>query len=263
MSLQDRIKEIEALEDTDFILRMIGTEGQVKEHLHRNPKLIGVEGNIGSGKSTLSRFLAARLSLGCYLEEVDKNELWSGTIEQFYKDPVLYGASVQMALLHMRRVQANKAQQHLGSAVIDRTFWADRYVFIPVLEDDGLPKSEVKFMEKQYEKFKNQFPPLDLLIILHCNPATALQRVETRGRGVEAGTVARDKLSEDHYLVKIENRYRALPDQLRESKMYSGPVLEIDQENFNIREAAHQLALLEELGGIFQIPRPTPKPELF
>jgi deoxyadenosine/deoxycytidine kinase len=256
MPLQERINDLTNLEDTDFILQMIGTEAQIKAGLQKKPRLIGVEGNIGSGKSTLSRFLAARLNMGLFLEKVDDNPLWSGTIEQFYRNPLQYGASVQMALLHMRRIQAQEAQDYLGSAVIDRTYWADQFVFVPSLSEAGLPKSEVEFLNNQYKKFDTQFPSLDLLIILHCNPETAFNRRQKRARGVETGTVADEKFSQDHYLVGLDKKYRALPTRLKESRSYMGPILEINQEEFNIRNLEHQVALLEELGGIFKIPRP-------
>lgn len=255
MTLIDRIKELETLPDADIIKRTIKVEAAMRESLtKKRRRLLAVEGNIGTGKSTLAEFLGVRLGMTTYVEDVENDPYWRGTIEQFYKDRIKFGTSTQLALLHMRRAQLEEAYHLPGSAIVDRTYWADRFIFVPTLVEGGLPKNEVDLLEREYEKFAKEFPPIDLLILLTCSPEVSYERINQRGRAVEMATDLREgKLDKGHYLVKIGKRYDALADTIRETGVYTGPCIKVNYDTFHITEGRHMTALLEEMAQVLQI----------
>ena len=51
-----------------------------------NPAYICIEGNIGSGKTTLARLLSEEMDARLILEEFEENPFLAG----FYEDPVRY-----------------------------------------------------------------------------------------------------------------------------------------------------------------------------
>ena len=71
-----------------------------------SPKYIAIEGNIGAGKTTLSKLLAKHLNARLVLEEFEENPFLS----KFYKDPKRYAFSVEMAFLADRYHQLNQLQ---------------------------------------------------------------------------------------------------------------------------------------------------------
>ena len=256
MSLSDRIKQYEELPDHEVIQRMIAIENSLRYSLgEERQRLIAVEGNIGTGKSTLVRLLGTKVGLKPFLEDVDSNPIWRSIIDTFYKDRVKYGTTTQLALLAARLAQAKQAYQVPGSAIIDRTYWADLLVFVPTLAEAGLPKGEQKFIEREFMKFVGEFPPVDLLILLTSDPKTAHQRLVQRARGSEMATdLAGEVVDENHYLTKIGDKYKALPDGLRERKLYTGPIITVDQDQFKVTNSRHTTALLEEVATALQVP---------
>src|SRR3989344_560371 len=234
MGLNDRIREFSKMPEHEVIKRMINIENCMRHNLGSvRKRLIAIEGTIGTGKSTIADMLEARVGIKAFLEDVDNNETWGAIIEQFYKDRIKFGFSTQIALLHARRGQATNAFYYPRSSSIDRTYWGDRFVFVPTLIDGGLPKDDVKKLDEEYEKFRSEFPRIDLLLILKANPQTAYDRLILRDRAMEAATdLAKEKIGKDHYLVKIAKRYDALPEVLNEKGLYSGPVITIDEDNF-------------------------------
>ncbi len=255
IGLERRMRELEALSEAEAIDRMIKIENVMRHNLGNvRKRLFAVEGTISTGKSTLVNLLGARVGLRPFLEEVDSNEVWHAIIEQFYKDRIKFGFSTQMALVHTRRWQADSAYHYPGSAAIDRTYWGDRFVFVPTLVDGGLPKSDVDKLEEEYVKFDSEFPPLDMLYVLTCSPETAQKRLLGRDRDLESGTdLATETIDENHYLYKIGKRCEELPKILRERGLYTGQHIFIDQDRFKLTDGRHVTALLEETASKLQI----------
>ncbi|MCK4349219.1 MAG: deoxynucleoside kinase, partial [Candidatus Krumholzibacteria bacterium] len=58
-------------------------------------KYIAIEGNIGSGKTTLARMLSEKVEASLFLEEVEDNPF----IEKFYEDQEGYAFQTQIFFL--------------------------------------------------------------------------------------------------------------------------------------------------------------------
>src|SRR5260221_6642640 len=88
--------------------------------------LIGVAGMVGSGKSTLTRALAARFGLQLALESVEGDNPW---LEKFYgggeADMRAYALPLQLHFLATRFESMRPMRGSRGSWVLERTWYHD------------------------------------------------------------------------------------------------------------------------------------------
>jgi deoxyadenosine/deoxycytidine kinase len=167
--------------------------------------VIWVEGIIGCGKTTYATEVGRRLNLYLGGEPVQGNPF----LDRFYKDKKKWSFPMQIFLLKERfKQQLHAATIAIGAsdwngAILDRSISGDR-VFAKMLYQGG-------FIDKDsweaYEDFHllmctNLMPPT-LVLHLHCEPETAYERVQQRGREAE------EQLSLD-YLVSLDAAYQDL-----------------------------------------------------
>src|SRR5665213_3194769 len=104
--------------------------------------LIGVAGMVGSGKSTLTRALAARFGLQHALESVDEDNPW---LEKFYAgglDAMRANAlQLQLHFLATRFESMRRMRGAGGSWILDRTWYEDAEIFACGLFEQGLMTS--------------------------------------------------------------------------------------------------------------------------
>ncbi len=142
-------------------------------------RYIAVEGNIGAGKTTVSRLLAGETGARLFLEEVDDNPF----IEKFYGDMEGYAFQAQIFfLLNRYRQQTEIAQQDLFTdlMIADYLFAKDRIYAHAVLGDD-----ELVLYNRMHSLLEGRIVKPDLVIYLQANPEVLLQRIWKRGRSFE------------------------------------------------------------------------------
>lgn len=170
-------------------------------------KLIIIEGNIGSGKTTLTGKLASALSVVPFYEPVETNPY----IEDFYKDKKRWALEMQFWLMANRFKMHQKAidliWQRGETVVMDRSIYGDG-VFASMMLDSGL------IDEKSYKTYLNMkevmhrflmLPHLAIFIMIP--PEKCMDRIKKRGRGFET------EISEN-YLRKLHEKYNNLRDSL-------------------------------------------------
>ncbi|MGL4609232.1 MAG: deoxynucleoside kinase [Trueperaceae bacterium] len=143
---------------------------------------IAIAGNIGAGKSTLTKLLSERYSLTPVYETVDENPY----LEDFYQDMPRYAFHSQMFFL------AKRLEQHLkfinpGSRIIqDRTLYEDADIFAKNLFQDGtMNPRDYNSYRKMYEAILQALRPPDLLIYIRTSVPTLQAHICKRGREYE------------------------------------------------------------------------------
>jgi deoxyadenosine/deoxycytidine kinase len=142
-------------------------------------RYIAIEGNIGAGKTTVSRLLAEETGARLFLEEVDDNPF----IERFYGDMSGFAFQAQIFfLLNRYRQQMEIAQQDLFTnlMVADYLFAKDRIYAHAVLGDD-----ELVLYNRLHSLLEGRIVRPDLVVYLQADPEVLLQRIRKRGRSFE------------------------------------------------------------------------------
>src|SRR6185436_15495659 len=154
--------------------------------------LIGVAGMVGSGKSTLTRALAARFGLQLALESVDGDNPW---LEQFYgggeSEMRAYALPLQLHFLATRFESMRRMRGFGGSWVLDRTWYEDAEIFARGHYEEGLMSAvEWELYRRLYVEllYSPAARPPRLLVYLHAPLETIVERIRIRGRAKEKDT---------------------------------------------------------------------------
>lgn len=160
---------------------------------------VAVAGNIGAGKSSLTRALAQHYALSPILEAVDENPY----LEDFYRDMTRYAFHSQMFFL-AKRLEQHVGQVNPGDRVIqDRTIYEDAAIFAQNLFEEGvLGARDFGVYRAMYGAITRALRPPDLLIYLRAGLPTLRRHIALRGRRYEAGI-------EDAYLLRLNGLYES------------------------------------------------------
>ncbi len=156
---------------------------------------IAIEGNIGAGKTTLSKMLAEQINGKLILEKFDENPF----LPHFYKDPERYAFPVELFFLTERQKQLHDI---LLKPDLFYEYFVSDYVFIKTLlfAKNNLKDEEYKLFKRIYEVVSTTFPKPDLVLYLHRPVDVLLKNIEKRGRAYE------QEIS-DAYLLGVQNAY--------------------------------------------------------
>lgn len=189
---------------------------------------IAVAGNIGSGKTTLTRLLSKHFGWKPHYEEVDNNPY----LESFYEDMKRWSFNLQVYFLNSRFRQVLDIRNSGQDIIQDRTIYEDAYIFAANLYDMGLMET------RDYENYRSLFELMssfleapDLLIYLRASVPTLVRQIQKRNREYEQ-SIRLD------YLNALNRRYE---DWI--SKYSKGKLLVIESDNIEIENP-------EDLGGI-------------
>jgi deoxyadenosine/deoxycytidine kinase len=158
----------------------------------KQTKIISIEGNIGSGKSTLVAALQEKFSEAkniCFLQEpVDiwntiKDKDGTTMLAKFYKDTQKYSFAFQM-MAYISRLSLLKQAlaKNYNIIVVERSMYTDKMVFAKMLYDDGnMEDVEYQIYNKWFDEFIKELPPIDIIYV-KTTPEIAKGRVEKRAR---------------------------------------------------------------------------------
>jgi deoxyadenosine/deoxycytidine kinase len=160
-------------------------------------RLILLAGNIGSGKTSLTERIGARLGWYTAFESVSDNPY----LPDFYADMHSWSFHLQVFFL------GHRAQQHMDlaampqSAICDRSIYEDAYIFARALHQMGnLSERDYLAYRRVFELVVAHLPPPDLLIYLKAPVDVLINRIRTRARSIETGIT-------QNYLELLESFY--------------------------------------------------------
>ncbi len=143
---------------------------------------IAIAGNIGSGKTTLTRMLAAKYGWKPRFESVDYNPY----LADFYEDMERWSFNLQIYFLNKRFKDVVEISKSKDVIIQDRTIYEDARIFAPNLHGMGLMST------RDFENYSDLFDlmmslvnPPDLLIYLRSSIPNLVSQIQKRGREYE------------------------------------------------------------------------------
>ena len=209
---------------------MLKLVNKTSKQLKRDP-FITVSGNVGAGKSTLTKLVGEKLGFETHFEKVDGNPY----LEDFYLDQEKYGFHLQLYFLAQRFKQQKEIECNGLSNIQDRSIYEDVEIFARNLYDNG------KMSKRDYITYRDLFNDMvphlkapDLMIFLDGSIDTILHRINLRGREME-------KEVDIEYWTNLHNRYKTWIEEYDHS-----PVLYINIDELDLIDNPEHLDLLCE-----------------
>ena len=185
---------------------------------------IAVAGNIGSGKTTLTRLLSKHYNWKPHYEDVDDNPY----LNDFYEDMQRWSFNLQIYFLNSRFNQIVEIRRTGEKVIQDRTIYEDAHIFAPNLHSMSLMAT------RDFNNYLSLFnlmcqliQPPDLLIYLRATVPTLVNQIQKRGRDYE-------KSIRIDYLQRLNERYEAW---IENYKLGTLLIVEVDNLNFSERPA--------------------------
>ena len=190
---------------------------------------IAIAGNIGSGKTALTKLLARHYGYRPIYESTETNPY----INSFYEDMRRWSFNIQIYYLHTRTRQLLDIRKESKNIIQDRTLYEDAYIFTPNLHAMGLMNTrDFDNYQHTFELVSSFLQPPDLLIYLRADVPTLIRHIQARGREYE-NSIRLD------YLTGLNKRYE---DFITGS--YRGRVLTIDVDSLDFQHDPKDFAAI-------------------
>ncbi len=185
---------------------------------------IAIEGNIGSGKTTLSEMLAEEFQCKLVLEQFSDNPFLS----KFYEQPERHAFPLELFFMAERYQQLGVLRE---GDLFSNQMIADYFLMKSKLfAQNNLKEDELLLFNRLSDIALQSLLKPDLLVYLHSDVSRLQQNILKRGRGYEQNI-------SKNYLTQIQNRYF---DYFRQQQDYPVLILDVTQVNFVEDTIAYQ-----------------------
>lgn len=162
-----------------------------------NNMFVVVAGNIGGGKTTLTKKLSERLNWKPYYESVQDNPY----LADFYDNMSRWSFPLQVYFLNHRFNTHKLIENSNGSSVQDRSIYEDANIFARALYEQGdLDKRDYENYRGLYESMISYLSPPTLMVFLKRSVPKLQERIQMRGRDYEQTIPV-------EYLTKLNDYY--------------------------------------------------------
>jgi len=187
---------------------------------------VAIAGNIGAGKTTLTKLLAKHYKWETHFEDAEDNPY----LNDFYEDMQRWSFNLQIYFLNSRLNQIMDIRGNSKTVIQDRTIYEDAFIFAPNLHAMGLmtTRDYDNYMEL-FNTMMHFIKPPELLIYLRATIPTLVRQIQKRGREYE------ESIRLD-YLKRLNERYEAWI-----STYENGNLLIIDVDEINFFENSEDL----------------------
>lgn len=191
---------------------------------------IGIAGNIGCGKTTLTRMLAEHYGWTPKFEAVTYNPY----IEDYYKDIQRWSFNLETYFLTQRFKDVLEISKSEDTVIQDRTILEGVYIFAANNRDMG------NISERDFNTYMDLFDLMmslvrlpDLLIYLKSSIPHLVSQIQKRGREYEKGISI-------EYLTGLNERYEKWIND------YKGDILTIDADNLDFENRPEDFSLITD-----------------
>ena len=176
-----------------------------------------IEGNIGSGKTSLSKKIASDFNAKLILEEFADNPF----LPKFYNNPKSNAFPLELFFMAER---FNQLSGEKISADLFSDFTISDYSFFKskLFAQNNLGPDELNLFNRLYKIMFSTIKKPDLLIYLHADIARLQENIKNRGREYEQNI-------NNKYLKQIEKKYF---DYLKKQNDFPVLMLDISKVNF-------------------------------
>lgn len=143
---------------------------------------VAIAGNIGVGKSSLTRLIGERMGWEPFFEAVDENPY----LEDFYGDMGKWSFHSQAFFLSRRLMHHRQLLDYPGHVIQDRSVYEDAEIFATNLyQQNLLSERDFQCYRDLYNGICAFLPPPDLMIYLQAPVGVLAERIAMRGRDYE------------------------------------------------------------------------------
>ncbi len=180
---------------------------------------ISIEGNIGSGKTSLATRIAKDYNARLILEQFEDNSF----LPKFYKEPDRYAFPLELSFLAERyqQLKDNLSHQDLFKDFTVSDYFINKSL---IFSRKTLQKEEYKLYHRLFEIISQMLPRPDLLVYLYSSIQRLQSNIKKRDRSYEQNI-------QDEYLQSIQESYF---DFIRQQKDMR--ILIIDSNNLDFVE---------------------------
>ena len=193
---------------------------------------IAIAGNIGAGKTSLTKQLSKSLKYKSYYEDVIANPY----LDDFYNHMERWSFNLQIYFLNSRFKQLVTIDSIKQNVIQDRTIYEDAFIFAPNLNAMGLmTQRDYDNYLALFDTMLNLVKPPDLLVYLQSSIPSLVNKIHKRGRDYE-------KTISIEYLSRLNERYEAWI-----SNYNSGKLLKINVDDLDFVENKSDYETILEL----------------
>ena len=205
---------------------------------------IAIAGNIGSGKSTLTRLLAKHYGWTPRYETVDRNPY----LEDYYRDIHRWSFNLEVFFLKERFRDLLAISQSADTIIQDRSIFEGVYVFMANNKAMGnLSDRDYNTYMELFEQMLSVVKLPDLMIYLRASVAHLVGNIQKRGRGYE-------QTMQLEYLENLNRRYEDFI-----TRQYKGRVMIVEKDGLDFENRPEDFAQVTDridrlLYGLFPDP---------
>ena len=191
---------------------------------------IVIEGNIGSGKTSLSKKIANNFNGKLILEEFADNPF----LPKFYKEAERNAFPLELSFMAERFQQLSgeksKADLFTEFRISDYSFFKST-----LFAQNNLKEDELNLFNQLYHIMFSSVRKPDLLVYLHSKVGRLQENIKKRGRDYEQNI-------KDEYLKNIEDKYF---DYLKKQNNFPVLILDVSEVDFIEDEKIYQQIISE------------------
>lgn len=197
----------------------------------KNKLFVAIAGNIGVGKTTLTRKLSKRLNWKAYYERVIDNPY----LTDFYGDMSRWSFHLQVYFLANRFRSQKEITDWPDSCIQDRSIYEDVKIFAQTLHKQGF------MTDRDFENYQDLFSTMiqylrkpDIILYLKSSIDRLLKQIKKRGREYE-------QKIDPNYLNQLNIAY---DDWIEEAKKNGFKIITVETKNYDFENNEKHFQLI-------------------